>query len=1085
MTSGRLAKLWQLRSQRRRDAHLISRSGLFDPAYYASQVGGISPDHSLLHYLDGGWRSHDPNPFFSTSWYLENYAHAMKAGTPPLLHYLRTGWKLAFRPGPDFDPAWYRERYADVAGAGSEPLGHFLRWGRAEGRLPSLGWRPKGRTCPLSPFEAWLAVNHYSEADRAELIDRLAERSVRLPAISVIMPVYNPDPRFLAEAIASVRDQIYDQWELCVTDDGSSDADVIAVLKDAAAQDNRIRLTILPSNGGISAATNAGLAIASGEVIVFLDHDDRLTPDALGEMALHFADHSDIDLFYSDDDKIDAEGVRFAPQFKPGWSPTLLLSWMYLGHLVGMRRSLIDRVGEFRSAFDGAQDYDYALRASEAAVRIGHIPRLLYHWRAADGSTATSGHAKSDSIEAGRRALQDALRRRQIDATAEVASWARPTGSGFYSLLFDAPTQTTVTAVLLDNGSDADLAEALAILSRDADAIIDIRIVTAQSDLPVRIEANISILRLDPALPLSKRYGLAAEGVTSDFILFAAATHRPKNDHWLANMVGLANASSAGIVGPRIVAANGTLLSAGQVHLKEGRDVEPAFAGLATHEPGYLAQALTSRECASASAAFLLTRQDVFSTVSGFSEALESFEEIGADFCSRAAAVSERTIVCAEADVVFEGLQEGRIRKLGKIIGIADPTYNGNLSDEQPFAIAARRPATRNNPIRLAAVTHNLNREGAPTTLLELLVGLRQTSMIDPLVLAPRDGPLRKQYEEAGIRVEIVKQAMAFADDAASQLAACAGFGMLLSALKVDVVLANTLQTYWAIKGATLAGIPSIWAQHESEPWHSYFDYLPKDMRPLAYEAFADAYRVVTVAEATRSAWAAIETKRNFTVIPHGIPQQVLEDERSRWTRSEARGLLGIQPAEVVACCIGTLCERKGQSDLVAAWSQMSSSSRDKLRILVAGLSDGSRYSAEVEDAARLHSRVTIAGPVDDASLYLRAADIYVCTSRIESAPRVLLEAMNFDLPIVTTPVFGITEQVIECVNALFYEPGDTRLLAEHLENLVTNDALRRQLGDESGAVLRALPTFGDMVADYLRTIKEAANLDVAAFTAA
>src|SRR5262249_54960363 len=153
--------------------------------------------------------------------------------------------------------------------------------------------------------------------------------------------------------------------------------------------------------------------------LAFLDHDDLLTADALAEIAIYAADHLQSDIIYSDDDKVDTSGRRFAPQFKPDWSPILLLSYMYLSHLLVVRRSLFTQVGGIRGGFDGSQDYDFALRASEQARHVGHIPRILYHWRVVPGSVAASADAKPDSLAAGERAVRDAFVRRNMNAIIE------------------------------------------------------------------------------------------------------------------------------------------------------------------------------------------------------------------------------------------------------------------------------------------------------------------------------------------------------------------------------------------------------------------------------------------------------------------------------------------------------------------------------------------------------------------------------------------------------------------------------------------------------------------------------------------
>lgn len=238
------------------------------------------------------------------------------------------------------------------------------------------------------------------------------------------MPVYNPPIEFLEKAIQSVINQVYTNWELCIADDCSTNTQVIELLTEYAAKDARIKVYLRTENGNISVATNSAASQATGEFIAFLDNDDELTPDALGEMALYLIQYPETDFLYSDDDKIDPDGKRFAPQFKPDWSPQLLLSYMYMGHLLVVRRGIFEKLDGFRIGFEGSQDYDFALRATEISRQIGHIPLVLYHWRTAPGSTAVSGAAKPASFDAGKHAIQEALTRLQSSGKVYQPNWA-------------------------------------------------------------------------------------------------------------------------------------------------------------------------------------------------------------------------------------------------------------------------------------------------------------------------------------------------------------------------------------------------------------------------------------------------------------------------------------------------------------------------------------------------------------------------------------------------------------------------------------------------------------------------------------
>jgi glycosyltransferase involved in cell wall biosynthesis len=299
-----------------------------------------------------------------------------------------------------------------------------------------------------------------------------------------------------------------------------------------------------------------------------------------------------------------------------------------------------------------------------------------------------------------------------------------------------------------------------------------------------------------------------------------------------------------------------------------------------------------------------------------------------------------------------------------------------------------------------------------------------------------------------------------------------------LRELGPEAVYANTLQTFWAVAGAASASLPSVWNVRESEPWSSYFDYLAPTLRPFAYEAFNTAYAVIFVSHATRSHWAPALLRRNHRVIHNGLCLDRLSSRASIWTRDRSREALGLRNADIAVVLLGTVCERKGQRDAIGAMRLLSDAAAARVRVFIVGDRPGP-YSEQLHASVgalpdRLRERVSIAPETGDPYLYLRAADVALCTSRVESYPRVILEAMAFGLPIVTTNVFGIAEQVRPEVNALFYEQAKPHDLAAQLERLVMDDAARQRMGENSVSVLRGLTQFDEMLDAYAAVFREA-----------
>jgi glycosyltransferase involved in cell wall biosynthesis len=484
-----------------------------------------------------------------------------------------------------------------------------------------------------------------------------------------------------------------------------------------------------------------------------------------------------------------------------------------------------------------------------------------------------------------------------------------------------------------------------------------------------------------------------------------------------------------------------------------------------------------------------VTPRWLFEEMGGFDEGNFAVAYNDADYGYRLVKAGWRNVYCADAELFHhEGKSRGFSDNPREVSAYRrcyrtweDRWYNPNLSlrNERFEPAPIRLPLRSRGPIKLAVISHNLNFEGAPLTLQDLVIGLVRAGAAEVTVFAPCDGPLRAGYEKAGIPIRLIGDPQAGVADPSVYLGACEAIGRAFHEVDTEVVVANTLSTFWAITAAQSVGLPAIWCQHESEPWQTYYDYLAQPLRGYAYSAFAQAYRVTYVAEATRRTWQAVETRGNFQVIRHGIHPERLSAEISLWSRAMARTQLKIDEDDLVLVLVGTVCRRKNQRDLINAFAGLPPEIQKRLRLFVVGAFGERAYAGDLQELASelppdIALRVTITGPTNGTSIYYSAADIAVCTSLIESAPRVIVEAMAFGLPILTTPVFGIPELVREGVNAQFYQPGDVKTLAKLIETLVKNEALRLKLAGNSREVLNSLPGYSEMLEDYTSLIRQA-----------
>ena len=478
-----------------------------------------------------------------------------------------------------------------------------------------------------APYAAWRVLCE-APAD-AQLDARLAQALAGpLPLISVLMPVYNPVPDFLDQAIASVRSQSYPAWELCIADDASTDPAVSACLQRHAADDSRIRLVRRSANGHISAATNSALEMARGQWCAFLDHDDLLHRHALTRMFSAIGEHPHASFFFSDEDKVDENGRRSTPHFKLGFNPDLLLACNAVCHLGVCRTDLLRRLGGLREGFEGSQDHDLALRvlAESGPKAFVHVPHILYHWRMHANSTSTGLAAKPYAVQAALRAKTEFFARRAVPAHAEFLPH-----NSLSQVRFELPARPPLLSLILCVPGDAPEAARWAreLAARTAYAKHEILVAPhgTPSSALVRLDGEVLPAQ---ATPVAAR-NAAARAARGEVLLFADAFSLPLAPDWAETLVAAALWKELGAVGNRRLQASGFLAHAG---LAPGKDaLFPAFAGLHPQSGGYFSQAHLPRSVAVLSASCLCLRKSIFMETGGFDESLQ--ELAAADLCLR------------------------------------------------------------------------------------------------------------------------------------------------------------------------------------------------------------------------------------------------------------------------------------------------------------------------------------------------------------------------------------------------------------------------------------------------------------------
>jgi len=459
------------------------------------------------------------------------------------------------------------------------------------------------------------------------------------PLISIITPVYNTDEKYLVEMIDSVLAQSYARWELCIADDASTSHVTLDVLKKYAQKDERIKVIYREENGHISEASNSALSLATGEYVTFLDHDDLLSPDALYSMVRRLNKKPHLKLIYSDEDKIDEEGNRYDPHFKSGWNPDMFFSQNYLSHLTLIDKVLVDRVGGFRRGYEGSQDYDLFLRCYEHMdnTEIGHIEKILYHWRAIEGSTALDPNEKRYTTSAAVRALQDYFKHTENRVTV-----GRGLVDNTYKVTYHVDEEPPLVTIIIPTRDKYSL------LSTCIDSILkntdyknyEILILDNESSEPDVLEYfdllkqsdNIRIVAYHHPFNFSAINNFGVKEAKGDVVAFLNNDVEIISTHWLTEMVQHALRPEIAAVGAMLYYRDNTIQHAGVI-LGIGGVAGHSHKYFPKESFGYFSRLKIIQNYVAVTGACLIVKKILFEKVGGFDEKNLSVAFNDVDLC--------------------------------------------------------------------------------------------------------------------------------------------------------------------------------------------------------------------------------------------------------------------------------------------------------------------------------------------------------------------------------------------------------------------------------------------------------------------
>jgi glycosyltransferase involved in cell wall biosynthesis len=559
-------------------------------------------------------------------------------------------------------------------------------------------------------YSEWIRrYDTITDATRAVMRRRIDGFSHK-PLISVVMPTYNPNPDWLVAAIESVRNQIYPHWELCIADDASTNPAVRLILEEYALKDLRVKVEFRAVNGHISAASNTAIDLASGEWIALLDHDDLLPENALFWVANCIAKNTDCKLIYSDEDKVDEGGRRFDAYFKCDWNPDLFYSQNMFSHLGVYERNLVRSVGGFRVGFEGAQDYDLALRCIEqvAATQIQHIPRVLYHWRVHAESTSASASAKPYAMTAGERAIAAHFERSAVSADVKLI------GHG-YRVKYKLPDELPLVTIIIPTKNSRNLLQTCvnSILSRTSYKNFELLIIDNGSDEleslkyldSLRLMSGITVIRDDDLFNFSRLNNLGVSASHGELVAMLNNDVEVISEDWLSELVSHALRPGIGAVGARLWYPNDTLQHGG-ITMGVGGVAAHAHRQMPKGHYGYFGRASLVHSFSAVTAACLLVRKDLYQQIGGLDEKNLPVAYNDVDFCLRLKEAGYRNIWTPFAElyhyesatrgtdeasfkrVRFANEREYMKKRWGAIIS-NDPAYSPNLTlNADDFSLA-------------------------------------------------------------------------------------------------------------------------------------------------------------------------------------------------------------------------------------------------------------------------------------------------------------------------------------------------------------------------------------------------------------
>lgn len=889
-------------------------------------------------------------------------------------------------------------------------------------------------------YQSWIADNEPSMEELIEQREK-TKRFIETPMISILVPLFNTPIKILESMIQSVIAQTYDNWELCLVEASTLNREEIKnKINEYIHLDIRIRCEYLPNNLGISGNTNVALSMANGEFIYLLDHDDSISANAFFEIVEYINQNPRCDLIYSDEDKMSVVGIRKDPFFKPDWSPDMLQAGMYIGHSA-YRTELVKEIGGFRSEYDFSQDYDLILRFTEKTTHVGHISKVLYHWRELPGSAAIGEktYARKSNIAA----LSDAMKRRGL--TGKVIPLI-PCNQ----ILFENMSKPLIS-IIIPSDNIENINKSISTIINNTDyKNYEIVIVTnsklCESIMERKWGDKVRNARYDGIYNFSAKCNLGVEFSNGDFILFLNDDVYPENGNWLDILLGPFQQKEVGAVSPKLVYTDGTIQHAGLVTGVRNL-IGTAFHTWAQNSRYYFNLPQMTRTVSALSAACLLMRRDVFERINGFDEVHTPIAHSDLDLCFKIRELGLRLVYTPHTqlqhvghlsikEMDYKGIQHSPkadiylLKKWGKYVNY-DPYYPTNMRDrlyfDSPTKYRMWIDYQSNDLIKSTDIflqSHDLSNSGAPLFIYDLATSLKNQGNYT-VTVSGAPGELLSGFQENHLPIIIDPLVMESPNNLCSFIR------------NFDLIIANTILSWRLILIAKKLSIPVIWFIHEG---NAGVDLTKKNQEIEKALSIADA--VIFPSQLALNKYKTFNTNNNFLSIILGTTSMNLAISKSEILQKEKINIVHI----------GSIEERKGQDILIDSLINLPANCRNEIEVFFIGRVLEESYARTQRKRSEKLPNIHWIGELarEEVNKFIASSDLLICTSRDETGPLVVFEAMSLGKTVISSSVGAVPEVIENGVNGFIFNNENEGQLAELLSGLIVNRRLWSHIGEKA-----------------------------------